>query len=411
MNTLKMYKGAVRAGRRFSTSPAKVTGPASRVGTIDEMKVVASTRVPKMFFDYVRSGSWTESTLHLNKSDFEKIKFRQRVAVDVSERTTTTKMVGQQWGLPIGISPCGLTGMMCPDGEIMAAQAAEEFNIPFTLSTMSICSIEEVKARTTKPFWFQLYVMKDRKYISSLIQRAKDAGCGALVVTLDLQILGIRHRDTKSANQSLFVSLYHLLKRPIWCFSMLRATRWDFGNVIGHAKGVSSTGGLAEWAASQLDTTLNWDDMKKLREEWGTDKPFILKGIVDVEDAKLAVQTGCTAIVVSNHGGRQLDGGPSAIEALPKIKEALKGSGVEVLFDSGIRSGQNVLAAVALGADGVFIGRAPLYGLGAYGKDGVKRVLEILKTELDMTMALCGKRNIEDVGRDILIDPEVLSKK
>ncbi len=370
---------------------------------IEDLRRLARKRVPRMFYDYVDSGSWDELTYRANERDFKAIKLRQRVAVNLENRSLATTMAGQHVAMPVALAPTGLTGMQFPDGEIHAALAAERFGVPFTLSTMSICSIEEVAARTTRPFWFQLYVMRDREFIGRLIDRARQAGCSALVLTLDLQILGQRHKDLRNGLTTpprlTPTTLLDLLRRPRWCLGMLRATRRDFGNVVGHVTGADDMRSLAEWSASQLDPTLDWDDVAWIKERWGG--TLVLKGIMDVEDARLAVASGADALVVSNHGGRQLDGAPSSVEALGPIVEAV-GDRIEVWMDGGIRSGQDVLKALALGARGTMIGRAFLYGLGAMGGAGVTRALEIIARELDLSMAFCGLRDIRDVDRRIL---------
>ena len=371
---------------------------------IEDLRVLAEKRVPRMFYDYADSGSWTESTYRANESDFQKIKLRQRVAVNMVGRSTATHMVGLPTAMPVAIAPTGLTGMQHPDGEILAARAAQKFGIPFTLSTMSICSIEDVAHATGgHPFWFQLYVMKDRAFIEALIDRAKAAGCSALVLTLDLQILGQRHKDLRnglSAPPKLTLrNLINIASKPRWALGMLGTPRRHFGNIVGHVKGVGDMGSLSEWTAKQFDPALSWDDVQWIKKRWGG--KLILKGIMDVEDAKLAADSGADALIVSNHGGRQLDGAPSSIEALPAIVDAV-GKRIEVHMDGGIRSGQDVLKAMALGAKGTYIGRAMLYGLGAQGEEGVRKALEIIHKELDITMAFCGHTDIRKVGTDIL---------
>jgi L-lactate dehydrogenase (cytochrome) len=357
-----------------------------------------------MFYDYADSGSWTESTYRANESDFRKIKLRQRVAVNMEGRSTATTMVGVDVRMPVAIAPTGLTGMQHADGEILGAQAAEKFGIPFTLSTMSICSIEDIAANTKAPFWFQLYVMRDRDFIERLIDRAKAAHCGALVLTLDLQILGQRHKDLKnglSAPPKLTIAnIVNMMGKPRWCLGMLGTNRRQFGNIVGHVKGVGDMGSLSDWTAKQFDPQLNWGDVEWIKKRWGG--KLILKGIQDVEDAKIAVASGADALIVSNHGGRQLDGAQSSIEALPAIVDAV-GSQIEVHMDGGIRSGQDVLKAMALGARGTYIGRAFLYGLGAMGEAGVTKALEIIHKELDLTMAFCGHTKISTVDRSILL--------
>ena len=374
------------------------------VACVEDLRKQMQRRVPRMFYDYCESGSWTESTLDANETDLQAIKFRQRVAIDVSERSTTMKMLGQDVPMPVALAPTGLTGMQHADGEILAAQAAEAFGVPFTLSTMSICSIEDVAANTSKPFWFQLYVMRDRNFIRNLVERAKAANCSALMITLDLQIMGQRHKDVRnglSAPPKLTLgNIMNLATKPSWCLGMLGTRRRQFRNIVGHVEGVKDMSSLADWTASQFDPRLSWEDVAEIRRMW--DGKVILKGILDAEDAKQAVNVGADAIVVSNHGGRQLDGAASSIAALPAIVDAV-GDKTEVWMDGGIRTGQDVLRAVALGARGTLIGRAFLYGLGAGGRAGVTRVLEILHKELDLTMALCGRSNLSEVDDSILL--------
>ncbi|OBS29924.1 L-lactate dehydrogenase [Tepidimonas fonticaldi] len=371
---------------------------------IEDLRRLAQRRVPRMFYDYADSGSWTESTYRANESDFQPIKLRQRVAVNMEGRSTRTTMVGQPVAMPVALAPTGLTGMQHADGEILAARAARAFGVPFTLSTMSICSIEDVARHAGEGFWFQLYVMRDRDFIERLIDRAKAANCGALVLTLDLQILGQRHKDLKnglSAPPKLTLpNIVNMMTKPRWCLGMLGTPRRQFGNIVGHVKGVADMGSLSAWTAQQFDPRLNWGDVEWIKKRWGG--KLILKGIMDVEDAKLAADSGADALIVSNHGGRQLDGAESSIRALPRIVEAV-GHRIEVHLDGGIRSGQDVLKARALGARGTYIGRAFLYGLGAMGEAGVTKVLEILHKELDITMAFTGHTNIETVDRSILI--------
>ncbi|UDF32468.1 UNVERIFIED_ORG: alpha-hydroxy-acid oxidizing protein (plasmid) [Roseateles sp. XES5] len=372
--------------------------------TIADLKEQARRRVPRMFYDYADSGSWTESTYRANESDFQKIKLRQRVAVNMENRSTAARMVGVDVKMPVAIAPTGLTGMQHADGEILAAQAAEAFGIPFTLSTMSICSIEDVAAHTRAPFWFQLYVMRDRDFIERLIDRAKAANCGALVLTLDLQILGQRHKDLKNGLSAppRFTPkhVWQMATRPFWCLDMLGTKRRTFGNIVGHAKSVTDLSSLSAWTTEQFDPQLSWKDIQWIRDRWGG--KLILKGIQDVEDAKLAADSGADALIVSNHGGRQLDGAESSIQALPRIVEAV-GSRIEVHMDGGVRSGQDVLKAWALGAKGTYIGRSMLYGLGAGGKAGVRRTLEIIRKELDVTLALCGERDVKNLSRNNLL--------
>lgn len=371
---------------------------------IEDLRQMHQRRVPRMFYDYVDSGSWTESTYRSNEADLQHLTFRQRVAIDVSSRNTAMPMLGQVMTMPVGLAPTGLTGMQYADGEILAALAAADYGVPFTLSTMSICSIEDVAEHTDKPFWFQLYVMRDRDFIRRLIERAKAAQCSALMLTLDLQIMGQRHKDIKnglSAPPKMTIgNILNLMTKPHWCMNMLGTKRRQFRNIVGHVKGVDDMASLAEWTVSQFDTTLNWDDVKEIRKQW--DGPLILKGILDVEDAKIAANLGVDAIVVSNHGGRQLDGTCSAIRMLPHIVDAV-GNSTEVWMDSGIRSGQDVLRAIACGASGTLIGRAFLYGLGAMGQKGVTRALEIIHKELDTTLGLCGQTDLAKVDRSIFL--------
>ena len=374
------------------------------ITNIEDLRVLAQKRVPRMFYDYADSGSWTESTYRANSEDFQKIKLRQRVAVNMENRTTATKMVGVNVRMPVAIAPIGLCGMQSADGEIKAARAAEKFGIPFTLSTMSICSIEDVAANTTAPFWFQLYMMRDRDAMARMIERARAARCSALVLTLDLQVIGQRHKDLKNKMRATTIpslgNLVDMATKPRWWLGMLGTRRHTFGNLIGHVKEVSDISSLASWTNEQFDPRLSWADVQWVKEKWGG--KLILKGIQDLEDAKLAVQSGADAIVVSNHGGRQLDGAPSSISALPEIAEAV-GSQIEVWMDGGIRSGQDVLKAWALGARGTMIGRAMVYGLGAMGEAGVTRALEIIHKELDVTRAFCGHTNIQNVDKKILL--------
>jgi len=371
--------------------------------TIADLKERARRRVPKMFFDYADSGAWTEGTYRANEEDFQKIKLRQRVLVDMTNRSLASEMIGEKVSMPVALSPTGLTGMQHPEGEMLAAQAAEEFGVPFTLSTMSICSIEDVRSVTTKPFWFQLYVMQDRDFVYNLIDRAKAAGCSALVLTLDLQILGQRHKDLRNGLSAppRFTPkhIWQMATRPAWCMGMLGTRRRSFGNIVGHAKGVTDLSSLSSWTAEQFDPQLSWKDVEWIRERWGG--KLILKGILDEEDARMSLATGADAIIVSNHGGRQLDGAPSSISMLPRIVDAV-GNRVEVHLDGGIRSGQDVLKALCLGAKGTHIGRPFLYGLGAGGKAGVRQTLEIIRRELDVTLALCGERDVKNLSRQNL---------
>ena len=374
------------------------------IACVDDLRKKMQRRVPRMFYDYCESGSWTESTFNANESDLQDIKFRQRVAIDVSERSTAMTMLGEEVPMPVALAPTGLTGMQHADGEILAAQAAEEFGVPFTLSTMSICSIEDVAENTSKPFWFQLYVMRDRQFIRNLVERARAANCSALMITLDLQIMGQRHKDVRnglSAPPKLTLkNIANLATKPSWCLGMLGTRRREFRNIVGHVSGVKDMSSLADWTVNQFDPRLSWDDVREIRKQWGG--KIIIKGILDVEDAKQAVNVGADAVIVSNHGGRQLDGAPSSIAALPAIVDAI-GDKCEVWMDGGIRTGQDILRAVALGAKGTLIGRAFLYGLGAGGRDGVSKVLEILHKELDLTMALCGRSKLAEVDESILI--------
>jgi L-lactate dehydrogenase (cytochrome) len=374
------------------------------ITNIEDLRVLAEKRVPRMFYDYADSGSWTEQTYRANSSDFTKMKLRQRVAVNIENRTVRSTMVGQPVAMPVAIAPTGLTGMQHADGEILAARAAENFGVPFTLSTMSICSIEDVAANTSKPFWFQLYVMRDRDFINRLIDRAKAANCSALVVTVDLQILGQRHKDLKnglSAPPKMTLgNIVNLMTKTRWCLGMLGTQRRSFGNIVGHAKSVTDMSSLSSWTSQQFDPTFCWDDIAWIKERWGG--KLIIKGVMDAEDAQLAVNSGADALIVSNHGGRQLDGAPSSIAALPDIVAAV-GKQIEVHMDGGIRSGQDVIKAVALGAQGVYIGRPFLYGLGAMGEAGVTKCLDIIRNELDLTMAFCGLTDIKDVDQRILL--------
>ena len=375
------------------------------ITNIEDLRRLAVKRVPRMFYDYADSGSWTESTYRANTDDFAPIKFRQRVAVNMLGRSTATTMIDQPVAMPVAIAPTGLTGMQHADGEIKAARAAKAFGVPFTLSTMSICSIEDVAAGTDNhPFWFQLYVMRDRGFIERLIDRAKAANCSALVLTLDLQILGQRHKDLKnglSAPPKLTLgNILNMASKPRWCMGMAGTKRREFGNIVGHVSGVDDMGSLSDWTAKQFDPELNWGDVEWIKKRWGG--KLIIKGILDEEDARLAVASGADAIVVSNHGGRQLDGAESTIAVLPRIVAAV-GKDIEVHMDGGIRSGQDVLKAMALGAKGTYVGRAFLYGLGAMGEAGVTKTLEIIHKELDLTMAFYGRTQMANVDTSILV--------
>lgn len=376
---------------------------ASPVTCVEDLRRLAKRRVPRMFYDYADSGSYTEGTYRANQSDFAKVTLRQRVAVDMTNRSLASQMVGLPVAMPVALAPTGLTGMQHGDGEILAARAAAKAGVPFTLSTMSICSIEDVAENTDKPFWFQLYVMRDRDFIDRLIDRAKAARCSALVLTLDLQILGQRHKDIKNGLSTpprmTLPNILDMATKPRWCLSMLNTQRRTFRNIVGHAKGVGDLRSLSSWTAEQFDPTLSWDDVRKIRDRW--DGKLIVKGILDPEDAVMAAESGADALIVSNHGGRQLDGAMSSIAALPAIAQAV-GDRIEVLMDGGIRSGQDVIKALALGAKGVFIGRAFLYGLGAGGEAGVTQCLDIIRKELDVTMAMCGLRDVRDVTGAIL---------
>jgi L-lactate dehydrogenase (cytochrome) len=371
---------------------------------IEDLRVLAEKRVPRMFYDYADSGSYTEGTYRANESDFQRIKLRQRVAVDIEHRSIRTTMAGIDTAMPVAIAPTGLTGMQHADGEILGALAAKKFGIPFTLSTMSICSIEDIAAATQAPFWFQLYWMRDRDFMDRLMHRAKAANCSALMLTLDLQVLGQRHKDLKNGMTAppkpTLANILNLLTRPRWCLGMAGTRRHGFGNLIGHAKGVSDMTSLSAWTKEQFDPKLDWNDVEWIKKRWGG--KLILKGVMDAEDARLAADSGADAMIVSNHGGRQLDGAPSSINALPPIVDAV-GSRIEVWMDGGIRSGQDVLKAVALGARGTLIGRAFLYALGAMGEAGVTQALEIIAKELEITMAFCGHTDIRRVDRRVLL--------
>ena len=378
-----------------------------KVTEIEDLRRVAERKVPRMFYDYVDSGSWTETTYRSNETDFDRIKLRQRVLVDMDNRSLATQMIGEEVKMPVAIAPTGFTGMMWADGEIHAARAAEKFGVPFSLSTMSICSIEDIATHTSKPFWFQLYVMRDHDYVANLIQRAKEANCSALILTADLQVLGQRHKDIKNGLSApprpTLANIVNLMTKPQWCLNMLGTKRRTFGNIVGHAKGVEDLSSLTAWTEEQFDPRLSWDDVARIKDMWGG--KLIIKGIMEPEDAIMAARSGADALVVSNHGGRQLDGALSSISALSDIVQAVhaENSDIEVWLDSGIRSGQDVLKAIALGAKGTMIGRSFLYGLGAYGEDGVRRALEIIHKECDISMAFCGHTNINNVTTDILV--------
>ncbi len=373
------------------------------VTSIDDLKRLYQRRVPRMFFDYTESGSWTEQTFQANERHLQGLKFKQRVLVDISDRDLASAMLGQPVTMPVALSPVGMTGLQHGDGEIKAARAAAQFGVPYALSTMSICSIEDVASKTSKPFWFQLYVMRDRGFVKALIERAKAAQCSALILTADLQILGQRHKDIKNGLSTppkpTIKNLLSTLGHPRWALSMLSANRRYFGNIVGHVSGVSDTSSLSEWTAKQFDPALTWNDVAWIKEAW--DGPLIIKGIMTPEDARLALESGADAIVVSNHGGRQLDGAPATVEVLPEIKDSL-GNELEVWIDGGIRSGQDVLRVLALGADAAMIGRPYIYGLGALGEKGVIKALEIIRAELDLSMAFCGRTSVEAVDASIL---------
>ena len=374
---------------------------------IEDLKELYKKRVPRMFYDYAESGSWTESTFRDNEAAFSRIKLRQKILVDMEGRNLSTKMIGEDVAMPVALAPTGLTGMQYPDGEIHAARAAETFGVPFCLSTMSVCSIEDVAENTTRPFWFQLYVMKDKDYISRLIQRAKTAGCSALVLTLDLQIMGQRHKDIKNGLSTppkpTLTNLINIATKPRWAIGMLGTKRRNFGNIVGHVKGLDNMTNLAQWTVSQFDPTLDWDDVQWIKDQWGG--KLVLKGIMDADDAELAVKSGADALIVSNHGGRQLDGAAASLDVLPEIVDRV-GDDIEVWMDGGIRSGQDVIKATALGAKGTMIGRAFLYGLGAMGAAGVTRCLEVISNELDLTMAFCGLKDINLVDESIIWRPK-----
>ena len=380
----------------------------NKITCIEDLRHAYRRRTPRMFVDYTEAGSWSEKTLLDNKKDFESIYFRQRVAIDVSVRDVTSSMLDQKVSMPVALAPIGLTGMQCADGEIKAAKAAEKFGVPYILSTMSIASIEDVAAKVKSPFWFQLYAMRDEDFISRLIKRAKDAKCSALMLTLDLQILAQRHNDIRNGlsvpPRPTLSNILNLASKGKWLYEMLGAKRWHFGNIVGHVKDISDTSSLASWVADQFDPGLDWNRVAKIKEEWGG--KLILKGILDPQDALMAEKVGADAIVVSNHGGRQLDGATSTIRALPKILDTLK-TKIEVYIDGGISSGQEVLKSIAMGADGTLIGKAYIYGLGSFGETGVIKTLEIIHKELDYSMALCGKKNLNELNKDILLIPEI----
>ena len=380
----------------------------TKITEIEDLRRVAERKVPRMFYDYVDSGSWTQTTYRNNETDFDRIKLRQRVLVDMENRSLATTMISEKVNMPVAIAPTGFTGMMWADGEIHAARAAEKFGVPFSLSTMSICSIEDVAQNTNAPFWFQLYVMRDQEFMANLIRRAKDANCSALILTADLQVLGQRHKDIKNGLSAppkpTLANILNLMTKPEWCLNMLGTKRRTFGNIVGHAKNVEDLSSLSSWTAEQFDPGLSWDDVARIKDQWGG--KLIIKGIMEPEDAILAARSGADALVVSNHGGRQLDGAPSSIAALSDIVQAVRAenSQIEIWLDSGIRSGQDVLKAIALGANGTMIGRAFLYGLGAYGEDGVRRALELIYKECDVSMAFCGHTDINKVTDDILVN-------
>ena len=377
---------------------------------IEDLKRIYKRRVPKMFFDYTESGSWTEQTFRENSSDFDKLYLRQRVAIDMEGRTTKTQMIGQDVSMPVALAPVGLTGMQHFDGEIKAAKAAEKFGVPYSLSTMSICSIEDVAENTSKPFWMQVYTLKDDDFMQRLFDRAKDAKCSAAIITVDLQLMGQRHKDLKnglSAPPKLTpASVANMMTKVQWGLGMLQTKRRFFGNIVGHAKGVTDPSSLSTWTAEAFDQALNWDRIREFRKMW--DGPLIIKGIIDPRDALEALNVGADAIVVSNHGGRQLDGALSSIRALEAIVDAV-GDKIEVHIDSGIRSGQDVLKATSMGAKGTYIGRAYVYGLGANGQQGVTDALNVIHKELEMSMALCGRTDITTLNKDILMIPKGFS--
>lgn len=373
------------------------------INEVEDLRLLCRKRIPKMFYDYVDGGSWSETTYKSNQLDFQNIKFRQKVGIDVDKINLESNFLGQISSLPLAIAPTGLMGMVCPDGEMLAARVAEKFNIPFCLSTMSICSIEDVASVAAKPFWFQLYVMRDRNFVKNLIERAKQANCSTLVVTLDLQVMGQRYKDIKNGlsipPKITIGNLINILTKINWCLRIIKTKRRNFGNIVGHHKDVSDVNSLSKWIAEQFDPTLSWKDLEWIKKIWG--KNLVVKGIMDPEDAKMAFDYGADAVIVSNHGGRQLDGTISSIKGLQDIIDKI-GNDKEIYFDSGVRSGQDVLKALAIGAKNVFIGRAFLYGLGAIGEDGATKTIEIIKKELETTMALVGVKNLKEINRDIL---------
>lgn len=380
------------------------------ITNIDDLKRIYARRTPKMFYDYAETGSWTEQTFRENTTDFSQIRLKQRVAVDMSGRTTASQMIGQDVAMPVGLAPVGLTGMQSADGEIKAARAAEAFGVPYTLSTMSICSIEDVAGHTTKPFWFQVYTLKDDDFMQRLFDRAKAANCSAAMITVDLQVLGQRHKDLKNGLSAppkpTLRNLANMMTKVHWGLGMLGTKRRFFGNIVGHAKGVTDPSSLTSWTAEAFDEALDWSRIREFRKMW--DGPLIIKGIIDPRDAKEALNVGADAIIVSNHGGRQLDGALSSIRALPAIMDAV-GDKIEVHLDSGIRSGQDVLKALAMGAKGTYVGRSFIYGLGAMGEAGVTKALEIIHKELDISMAFCGRTDVATLDRDVLLVPEGFS--
>ncbi|CAM3921599.1 L-lactate dehydrogenase [Bordetella muralis] len=383
---------------------------ANVITCVDDLQAIARKRVPRLFYDYVDSGSWSESTYRANSNDLARLKFRQRVGCNVADIRVNATMLGTPVTMPVGLAPAGLAGMVHADGEILAARAAAKFGVPYVLSTVSICSIEDLARHTAQPFWFQIYMLKDRGFIEQLIERARAAQCSALVLTMDLPIQGQRHKDIRNGlsvpPRITLHGLSALLTRPRWCASMLRTPRRTFGNIVGHAKGVSDTLGFSEWVSRQFDRTVSWKDVQWLKQRWGG--KLVVKGIMDPHDACRAIDAGADAVVVSNHGGRQLDGAPSSIRALPAIVQAVSGR-AEVYVDGGIRSGQDVLRALSLGATAAFVGRAYMYGLGAAGQTGVTRCLEILRHELESTMALCGLTDINNASPDVIVNPYIQS--